>query len=94
MGRRRPCSGQAARARGVDRMIRPHAHLTRAAREAALDAYDDLLAAAVAARQEGWHRHEVDPVAHAARRLGVTVWPALVHRVLRDAAETTALVGY
>ena len=58
-----------------------------------LDAYDDL-AAAVAARHEGWHRHAVEPVAHAARRLGVTIWPGLARRILRDAAETTALVGY
>lgn len=74
-------------------MIRPHRQVPAAERRRALAHYADLLHAAQAARADGWQRHEADPVASRATALGLTIWPALLRRVLAEAAETSALVG-
>jgi len=73
--------------------IAPYRKIMAADRRRTLDVYDDLLDAAALARFEGWRPHEVDPIVSAARSLEVTIWPALVRRLIADAAETTTVMG-
>jgi hypothetical protein len=68
-------------------VIRPYRRISPEERNRTLDHEDDLVAAAVNARREGWQSWEFDPVASEARRLGVVVWPALRDRLLREAAH-------
>jgi hypothetical protein len=73
--------------------MRPYRLIPVAERNRTLDHEADLLSAAIEARREGWQPWEFDPVAAAARRLDVAVWPALRARILREARESAALVG-
>ena len=74
-------------------IVHPYRLLTETERAAAWDAYDDLLDAACDARSNGWASWERDHVIAAARRLGVTVWPRLIERVLKDARGMVPRVG-
>lgn len=73
-------------------MIRPYREIPPAARLAAELAYDDLLEEACTAREEGWWRAEDqrERICAEARRLDLTIWPALANRV---AASAKRLVG-
>lgn len=73
-------------------MIRPYREIPPAARAAAELAYDDLLEEACTAREEGWYRPDDmrERICAEARRLDLTIWPALADRVARSAA---GLVG-
>ena len=69
------------------RAVAPYRLLTPEQRNAAHAAEDALLDAAIAARLAGWRLHERDWIAAEARRLGVTIWPALCDRLNRAAHE-------
>ncbi|MCW2983499.1 MAG: hypothetical protein JWR63_1069 [Conexibacter sp.] len=70
-------------------MIAPFREISAVDRCRALDAYDDLLDAACEAYRHGWRCHERDVIAAEARRLGLTVWPALLDRITREATAST-----
>ena len=70
-------------------MICPYRLVPAADRRATLAHEDDLLAAAQDAVRTGWRSHERDVIAAEARRLDVTIWPALADRLGREARATT-----
>jgi len=69
-------------------MIAPYRSIPSAERARTLAAYDDLLDAACAAREEGWRSHERDVLSSEARRLGLRIWPALLDRMTREATAS------
>jgi hypothetical protein len=67
--------------------IQPYRTIPVGDRRRTFDHEGNLIDAIHDGWREGWHGHERDVLCAEARRLGVVLWPALVRRLVREAAS-------